>query len=269
MSLAATLAATLAQLASEAKRRHPDIKEAADRQAALLKVYKGRAESDIIDALRHSKDTLKPYALACQSNQGKLIALGVDGIHQLTLRKAFDKHLVSVATHALKAASPYSDVQLRVLQCMTALYSGYANVHGEALQDLLEVGLGLSYSAALSHVFHGISSSESVAPIASASVRQLISSVFDKLWVEPTQQRSIHPDWDDIDQDSQLKDAQNILSDLLCLCNVDAKERQHIQWAILPTDDISLETVLEMIELILSSHASLIIHVLLSNVHVC
>ncbi|CAO3701224.1 unnamed protein product [Rhizopus stolonifer] len=83
--LTAFLQTELLTLSSEARRKHPEIKEAAERLGVILRSFKERPGYSIANELAKTEDALRPFVLACETKQIKLITIAIGCIQKLIL----------------------------------------------------------------------------------------------------------------------------------------------------------------------------------------
>ncbi|CAG8824824.1 26311_t:CDS:2, partial [Dentiscutata erythropus] len=81
--LTTSLNAELLQLSNEARRKHPEIKEAAERSIIVLRTLKERPGKDISQELAKNTEFLRPFLLACDSKHVKLITISIGCLHKL------------------------------------------------------------------------------------------------------------------------------------------------------------------------------------------
>ncbi|RKP10941.1 guanine nucleotide exchange factor in Golgi transport N-terminal-domain-containing protein, partial [Thamnocephalis sphaerospora] len=220
-----TLAHELAALATEARRRHPEVKEAAERVQVQLQAYKRLPAANVATALSENHDILGPILLACHARQPRLATIAVNCLQQLIMHTAAPSNAIGTVVKTLSDVAPLGvDVQLRTLQIVLPLLANYPSVHDEELVETLMLCHQLQESTA-----------PMVNSIATATFRQLISAVFDKVTKE------------DETMQENGNDAFQLLKDLCALTNGD-------HGTFLRLDGIACATGLELIESILTEH---------------
>ncbi|PWY98795.1 hypothetical protein BCV70DRAFT_232833 [Testicularia cyperi] len=172
------LVSELTALSSEAKRKHPEIKQAAD---AFLARLKSDSEStltacrtDAGPATEHP--LLKPVLLSCDSKLPKVVSLAMGLLQRILLMKLVPDSAIPTIISGLHtllspAARTDVDVQLKILQIASALLSSYPSIHDQYLADTLMLGFRLQEGSKVAVV----------SSTAAATLRQSVMSVFDKV----------------------------------------------------------------------------------------
>ena len=91
MSLIRVLQSELRSLSEEARKKHPHIKDAADRGIRQLRSIQEQVDDDNVNqskAVRTNEEILKPFLLACESKVTKLIVTSLSSMQQLLLHSA-------------------------------------------------------------------------------------------------------------------------------------------------------------------------------------
>ena len=91
MTLIKVLQNELRSLSEEARRKHPAIKDAADRGIRQLRSIQEKVDDDNVNqaqALRSNEEIIKPFLLACESKTPKMIAISMTSLQQLLLHSA-------------------------------------------------------------------------------------------------------------------------------------------------------------------------------------
>ncbi|KAJ3140096.1 hypothetical protein HK100_010473 [Physocladia obscura] len=252
--LAGFLSAELTLLAAEAKRKPADanVKDAAELLLALIKSLKPPSSSSTIVSpatsasdsiaieLAKTADSVRPFILACdsKSNNAKMSAIAIGCLQRLTMHHAV---LESSVPRVLKAMAdvaliPNTDqnLQLKVLQTVLPLLSGYLHVGGTVIAESLLLCYRLQDAK-----------SPIVSNIASATLRQIVLHTFERV---------NHEDEDEVvsistaeDSKPYAKDAHSLFKDL-CLLSIG---EQPLYFKIL---SMPKGFCLELIESVLSSH---------------
>lgn len=181
------LVADLAALASETKRRQPDVRHACDAALASL-----RSEYDAAlarSAADPSPDPLanlllRPIVLACAIKSPKVLTLGI-----ALLQRAVAMHVVSDAAlpavlqllPSLAQRSADVDAQLKLLQTIGSLITTYPQIHDAPLADLLRICFAYQESAKVALV----------SSTAAATLRSAIMTLLDKVIDEDARLDSI------------------------------------------------------------------------------
>ncbi|KAI9277773.1 hypothetical protein BY458DRAFT_504032 [Sporodiniella umbellata] len=245
--LTAFLQTELLMLSSEARRKHPEIKDAAERLGVILRSFKERPGYSIANELSKTDDALRPFILACETKQTKLITIAIGCIQKLILFHAVPETSIRTILRTLTDISSQGvDIQLKILQTVLPLLSNYRSVHDDILAEALLVCFRLQDSKAIV-----------VNNTAAATLRQLVIFVFDKVAKEDTQDMSesqvceveIHSG-EKIKLHPCAKDAYYLFQDLCLLTNGDSPE-------YLRLNHLSKPFGLELIESILANHFKL------------
>ncbi|KAG0214456.1 hypothetical protein BGX33_002091 [Mortierella sp. NVP41] len=184
MSIAAYLQTELVALSNEARRKYPEIKEAAERVIALLR-HPGQGPSNLAAVLSQNQDVLKPFLLACDTKNVKLVTISTGCLRELISHKAMPESSIEVVLKTLNDIMSHGvEIQLKILQTILPLLTNY-NVHAESLAEALLLCFRLQDSRV---VF--------VNNTAAATLRQLVIYIFEKVGVE------------DIDKQKSMNEAQ-------------------------------------------------------------
>ncbi|KAF8982915.1 hypothetical protein BGZ46_000388 [Entomortierella lignicola] len=168
MSIAAYLQTELVALSNEARRKHPEIKEAAERVIALLR-HPGQG-SNLSNVLSQNQDVLKPFLLACDTKNVKLVTISMGCLRELISHHAMPEGAIEVVLQTLNDIMSHGvEIQLKILQTILPLLTNY-NVHGESLAEALLLCFRLQDSRV---VF--------VNNTAAATLRQLVIYIFEKV----------------------------------------------------------------------------------------
>ncbi|CAO3586280.1 unnamed protein product [Absidia cylindrospora] len=246
--LSAFLQTELLSLSSEARRKHPEIKEAAERLSAILRSFKERPGYSISNELSKSDDALRPFVLACETKQVKLVTIAIGCIQKLISYHAIPETSVRTVLRTLTDISVHGvDIQLKILQTVLPLLTNYNSVHDDILAEALLICFRLQDSKIVV-----------VNNTAAATLRQLVIYVFDKVAEEDKQE--LPPDVAThslkLSEDTTLslhpcaKDAYYLFQDLCLLTNNEPPE-------YLRLGRLSETFGLELIESVLTNHYTL------------
>ncbi|KAJ2723680.1 Endocytosis and vacuole integrity protein [Coemansia sp. Benny D115] len=243
VNLGSFLLTELQTLSTEARRKHPEVKDAAERVIVLLRGIKSPADTS--SELREHDDTVRPFALACQAASGshgggssKMAGTAMQCLQQLVLARALSARSVGEALRTLKTASQLGavDVQVKVLQMILPLVTLYPeSVVGAELVEALHICLGLQKTR-----------DAVVGNTAAAILRQAVEEVFERV------SRDDKGATDEALEQQHQKDALFILQDL-CLLASDA-EPVFLQAA----GTMDRRLVLELLESILANHSAVV-----------
>ncbi|CAB4394110.1 unnamed protein product [Rhizophagus irregularis] len=172
--LIASLNAELLQLSNEARRKHPEIKEAAERSIIILRTHKERPGMNISQELAKNNDFLRPFILACETKHVKLITISIGCLQRLISHHAIPESSVRTVLKTLNdIMSQGVDIQLKILQTVPPLLSNYQTLHGDLLAEALLICFRLQDSKIVV-----------VNNTAAATLRQLVINIFDKVQEE-------------------------------------------------------------------------------------
>ncbi|KAF8879578.1 guanine nucleotide exchange factor in Golgi transport N-terminal-domain-containing protein [Infundibulicybe gibba] len=143
MSSLAFLVTELQSLASETRRKHPEIREAAEKSLAILRTSPEQATNSLASDGPQSDELLKPVFMGCATKNAKVVAISLgQGV----------------------------DIQLRILQTLVSLITNFPSIHGALLGDALLLCFKLQESK-----------TAVVSSTAAATLRQLVMFVVDKM----------------------------------------------------------------------------------------
>ncbi|SNX81872.1 related to MON2 - peripheral membrane protein with a role in endocytosis and vacuole integrity [Melanopsichium pennsylvanicum] len=263
--MAQLLTSELTSLGIETRRKHPEIKQAADAVLVRLKL-----EPDaFLAASRHDRSPpsehplLRPVLLSCETKLPKVISLAMALLQRILLQKLIpDDSVPTIVATLNKLLTPPSrsdvDVQLKILQIASALLSSYSNLHNADLSNTLMLGFKL----------HEGSKVAVVSSTAAATLRQSVMAVFDKVKQEDAVLDGIKGGGEEAAASAPLaamsvdlpdgpvtlfpssRDAYLVFSDLCSLANAEPA-------TFLSLDSLSKTFSLELIESVLSNHQRL------------
>ncbi|PQE03900.1 endosomal peripheral membrane protein [Rutstroemia sp. NJR-2017a BVV2] len=241
------LASELGNLIQESKRKHADLRNAAEKSLDELKGLRSTSEAQIAADLTQRPNFVTPFLIACGTKNVKFTGIAVVCLQRLVVSRALPRSRLKEVLEALReATSAGLDVQLKILQALPSLLQNYADeLKGEFLAAALNICTILQASK-----------NSIVLNTAAATLPQLVVSVFDKVVAEdkvalevpivgeaPTEEGSI-----------QLRaaalDAYKVFNDICLL--TEAQKPQFLKSTGLP------QTFgLELIESVLTNHAEI------------
>ncbi|KAL1711433.1 guanine nucleotide exchange factor in Golgi transport N-terminal-domain-containing protein [Schizophyllum commune] len=169
MSSLTFLVTELQSLASETRRKHPDIREAAERSLAILRASPEQATAQLAGG--DGEELLKPVFMGCATKNAKVVAISLGSLQRLIGMKAVPPSAVPlIISTAADAMSQGVDIQLRILQTILSLVTNFSEIHGQQLADALLVCFRLHESRIAV-----------VSSTAAATLRQLVMFVVDKM----------------------------------------------------------------------------------------
>ncbi|KAJ1862714.1 Endocytosis and vacuole integrity protein [Coemansia sp. RSA 989] len=247
-NLSALLLGELQALSTEARRKHPEIKEAAERVIVTLRGIRATASAEIAAELAKSDEVISPFVLSCKSNNHRLASMSVQCLQQLISYRAVSPRSIQQTLSTLNSVIHLGmDIQVKILQMVLPLVTMYDNcVYGETLVDALHLCLALQKSR-----------DPVVSNTAAAILRQVVVAVFDRVVAEDRE----HADDTDSDDNRDTrendltrtfaKDAFFVLQDLCLL--VAGSDSIFIR-----TESVDQGLVLELIESVLVNHAAVV-----------
>ncbi|KAK2074766.1 hypothetical protein P8C59_008948 [Phyllachora maydis] len=242
------LASELTNLIQESKRKHNDLRQAAEKSLDELKGLHGPAEAQIASELAQKLGFLNPFIIACGTKNAKFTGIAIVCLQRLIVARALPRAKLSQVLEALQqATSAGLDVQLKILQALPSLLSNYAI---DLKADLLATALNICFI---------LQSSKNaiVNNTSAATLQQLVVSVFDKVVTEdksPTASPTVGEAPGE-DEPVQLRaaalDAYRVFHDICLL--TENQRPEYLSFSGLP------QTFgLELIESVLTNHSAII-----------
>ncbi|KAH9475059.1 Protein MON2-like protein [Psilocybe cubensis] len=180
MSSLAFLVTELQSLASETRRKHPEIREAAEKSLAILRASPEQATANLASDGPQSDDLLRPVFMGCRTKNAKVVAISLGSLQRLIALKAVPQSAVPLIISTMSdAMSQGVDIQLRILQTLVSLVPNFPAIHGDLLGDALLLCFKLQESRIAV-----------VSSTAAATLRQLVMFVVDKMVLEDRQEES-------------------------------------------------------------------------------
>ncbi|KAG4029767.1 hypothetical protein MFRU_014g00670 [Monilinia fructicola] len=169
------LASELGNLIQESKRKHTDLRNAAEKSLDEIKGLRSTSEAQIAADLTQRPNFVTPFLIACGTKNVKFTGIAVVCLQKLVVSRALPRSRLREVLEALReATSAGLDVQLKILQALPSLLQNYADeLKGELLAAALNICTILQASK------NGI-----VLNTAAATLQQLVVSVFDKVVTE-------------------------------------------------------------------------------------
>ncbi|KAF4980118.1 hypothetical protein FZEAL_3808 [Fusarium zealandicum] len=237
------LATELANLIQESKRKHNDLRQAAEKSLEELKNLRNPSEQTAPEELSQKANFVNPFIIACGTKNAKFTAIAIVCLQRLIVAQALPRSKLNQVLEALmQATSAGLDVQLKILQALPSLVQNYASdLKGNLLVTALNICFTLqsSKNAIVSHT-------------SAATLQQLVVSVFDKVVAED-KKAGDGPTASDPDGQGETRpaalDAYRIFNDL-CLMTENQRP-EFIRVSGLP------QTFgLELIESVITNHAT-------------
>ncbi|ORX59158.1 hypothetical protein BCR36DRAFT_317060 [Piromyces finnis] len=166
----------LINLSNEVRKKHPKIKESAEQLIYKLRSAQAANEStnneqQFMEDVRKNPDLLLTFQLTCKTNEPKLINIALSCLQQLIMSRAIPKESFKNIIELLKdSLNAGFEIQLKVLQVLLSFFTVFTEVYGEDL-----------YNALLICIFINNSKNPVVINTATATLNQLIVSIFEKV----------------------------------------------------------------------------------------
>ncbi|KAI0168874.1 hypothetical protein GGR52DRAFT_552711 [Hypoxylon sp. FL1284] len=243
------LSTELTNLIQESKRKHNDLRQAAEKSLEELRSIRAASEAQLAAELSQKVNFVNPFVIACGTRNAKFTGIAIVCLSRLVLVTALPRSKLSPVLEALReATSAGLDVQLKILQALPTLLQNYSR---EIQGDLLVTALNICFI--LQTTKNGIVNNTSA-----ATLQQLVMSVFEKVAVEdksPSDGTYVGdaPAGDDnVQLRAASMDAYRIFRDI-CLMT-ETQRPEYLRFTGLP------QTFgLELIESVLSQHAAIFI----------
>ncbi|OHW90404.1 endosomal peripheral membrane protein [Colletotrichum incanum] len=240
------LATELTNLIQESKRKHNDLRQAAEKSLEELKGLRGANEAQAANELAQRPNFVNPFIVACGTKNAKFTGIAIVCLQRLIVARALPRGKLNQVLEALReATSAGLDVQLKILQALPSLLQNYA---ADLKGDLLITALNICFILQTSK-------NAIVNNTSAATLQQLVVSVFDKVVTEdktapsgsPAGEASIGDDT--VELRAAALDAHRIFNDL-CLMTENQRP-EYLRFSGLP------QTFgLELIESVLTNHAA-------------
>ncbi|KAG5994320.1 hypothetical protein E4U52_001273 [Claviceps spartinae] len=240
------LATELANLIQESKRKHNDLRQAAEKSLDELKQLGAVTEQTAPELLSQKPSFVNPFIIACGTKNPKFTSIAIVCLQRLIVARALPEAKLDQVLEALmQASSAGMDVQLKILQALPSLLQNYSSqVQGDLLVTALNICFILQSSK-----------NAIVNNTSAATLQQLVVSVFDKVVLEDKNgsDSSIAGEAPSADGSIQLHaaalDAYRIFNDL-CLMT-EGQRPEFLRFSNLP------QTFgLELIESVITNHAT-------------
>ncbi|KAJ4393508.1 Endocytosis and vacuole integrity protein [Gnomoniopsis smithogilvyi] len=169
------LTTELNNLITESKRKHQDLRQAAEKSLEELKSLRVSNEAQFGAELSKSSNFANPFIIACGTKNAKFTGIAIVCLQRLIVAKALPRSKLSPTLEALReGTSAGLDVQLKILQALPSLLQNYST---DIKDDLLITALNICFI---------LQSSKNaiVNNTSAATLQQLIVSVFEKVVAE-------------------------------------------------------------------------------------
>ncbi|RYP04463.1 hypothetical protein DL764_004433 [Monosporascus ibericus] len=241
------LATELTNLIQESKRKHNDLRQAAEKSLEELRSIRAGNEAEVAAELSQRANFVNPFVIACGTKNVKFTGIAIVCLLRLIVVSALPRSRLNSILEALReATSAGVDAQLKILQALPTLLQNYSvDIKGDLLVTALNICFILQTSK------NGIINNTSA-----ATLQQLVVSVFDKVVTEDKSLSDSNYIGDAPTQDGAVNlraaamDAYHVFKDI-CLMT-ENKRPEYLRFSGLP------QTFgLELIESVLTSHASI------------
>ncbi|PIL34637.1 hypothetical protein GSI_03416 [Ganoderma sinense ZZ0214-1] len=248
MSSLAFLVTELQSLASETRRKHPEVREAAEKSLAILRSSPEQATTTLASDGPQSDDLLRPVFMGCATKNAKVVAISLGSLQRLIALKAVPQSAVPlIVTTMGDCMNQGVDIQLRILQTLLSLITNFPAVHGQLLGDALLLCFRLQESRIAV-----------VSSTAAATLRQLVMFVVDKVVDEDRREEvpdnarieTVLPNGTTAELGPSAYDAYAVFEDLCLLANSE-------QPRFLKLDSLRKTFALELIESVLTNYHDL------------
>ncbi|KAG5719178.1 MON2 like protein [Termitomyces sp. T112] len=244
MSSLAFLVTELQSLTSETRRKHPEIREAAEKSLAILRSSPDQATHNLASDGPQSEDLLRPVFMGCATKNAKVVAISLGSLQRLIALKAVPHSAVPlIITTMSDAMNQGVDIQLRILQTLVSLIPNFPAIHGDLLGDALLLCFKLQESKIAV-----------VSSTAAATLRQLVMFVVDKMVTEDNVENIGHslsevklPNGTTKQLGPSALDVFSVFEDLCLLAN---SEKPHF----LKLESLHKTFALELIESVLTNY---------------
>ncbi|GFU23215.1 protein MON2 homolog [Nephila pilipes] len=163
----------LKALSIEARKRHPHLKEAAE--SGIIRVQNTVSKYDDIRLafLSESSEILEPFFIGCDTKSTKIVQMSLNSIQRLITMEAVSASAANNIITCLWALMESGTEELKLLQTVTLLITTNAIVLGETLAKAIVLCFRLHFTK-----------NSTTNNTASATVRQLVSAVFERIIAE-------------------------------------------------------------------------------------
>ncbi|KAL5513923.1 hypothetical protein ACEPAG_2684 [Sanghuangporus baumii] len=248
MSSIAFLVTELQSLSSETRRKHSDVRDAAEKAISILRNQPDQSTSRLSEDGAQAEELLRPIFMGCATKNTKVIAISMGALQRLIALHAVPQTAVPTIINTMdECMSQGVDIQLRILQTLLSLITNFPTIHGQLLGDALLLCFRMQESRIAV-----------VSSTAAATLRQLVMFIIDNVVDEdrrdnltPSQlTETVLPDGTHKALGPSALDAYAIVEDLCLLAN---SEKPHfLRLGALPKT-----FALELIESVLTNYHDL------------
>lgn len=250
MSAVNQLATEISTLITESRRRNNDIKSSSEYSLDKLKSFDPANSNEIqfLNDLSKDNDFITPLLLSFTSRNAKFSSISIQSLNKLIQYSSIPSSKIGKLLDALLEATYLAmDIQLKILQVLPTFYQIYgAFINGSLLSKFLKI----------CSILQSPNKSPMVISTASATEQQIILSLFDKVSIEQSSEKTeklcmvtLYDDQTEMVSGNSL-DAFKVFQDYCCLIN-----KEHPEF--LPFDSTPEASALEIIENILNNNTAL------------
>lgn len=163
----------LRTLSNEARKKHPPLKEAAESGIAKVRSAASKHDDLRLALLSESPEILEPFFMGCDTKNPKMVQICLTAIQRLITQEAVSSMAASNIIACLWNLMENGTEELKLLQTVTLLITTNRTVQGEALAKAIVLCFRLHFTK-----------NSTTNNTASATVRQLVSAVFERVQVE-------------------------------------------------------------------------------------
>ncbi|XP_003374665.1 vacuolar protein sorting-associated protein 26 [Trichinella spiralis] len=171
--LMADLYADLFSLSSESKKKNPNINEAVEavlpRLTSIRKSHDEKPDYSIRALISISDAIVRPLSMACETKNPRLVQIALSAMQRLLNCNGAGSSAISTIVSSLWLLSSVEVEELKILQTVTLLVTSDDQVHDSELAKCLVICFRFNFAK-----------DPNVVNTASATVRQLVSHVFDR-----------------------------------------------------------------------------------------
>ncbi|KIM30394.1 hypothetical protein M408DRAFT_21910 [Serendipita vermifera MAFF 305830] len=240
MSSVSFLISELQALATETRRRHPEVREASDKAVALLRANAGVS---LVNNDAFADELLRPVFLGCKTKNAKVVTIALGSLQRLIALRAVPSYaLPQILATMAEILTQGVDIQLKILQALLSLVTSLPDVHGATMGDALLLCFRLQESRIAV-----------VSSTAAATLRQLVMFVFEKVLSKketdpPESLTTVRlPDGTSANLNSSEVDAYYVFEDLCLLANTESPN-------FLKIESLPKTFALELIESVLTNY---------------
>ncbi|XP_015915930.1 protein MON2 homolog isoform X2 [Parasteatoda tepidariorum] len=163
----------LKALAVEARKRYPPLKEAAESGIAKVQNTVAKYKDVRLAFISESPEILEPFFLGCDTKNTKIVQMSLTSIQRLITLEAISSTAASNIITCLWALMESGTEELKLLQTVTLLVTTNSIVQGSVLAKAIVLCFRLHFTK-----------NSTTNNTASATVRQLVSAVFERIAAE-------------------------------------------------------------------------------------